>query len=835
MKLVRPFDVLLDSVAGWRFRGDPDPAITHIEATPAGLGLRREDAAGGRRASASATLARLRFAKTAAVWQDRLLILDAPPPGPPPVDSVAARARTGLWSWAPGMATIELVPGIGPEGPAPRQLAAPRALIVSERDELVIADTGNARVQIFTLPDLALRAILTLRERAGEAPPWRPVDVAGEPTGGVIVADAGGRIVRFDRQGRHDPRYRGELPAGSRPELIAVNREGFCYVALERTDRVLILDPYGRLAATADDRLPGDLAAQAAAWLERRGGGAEAGGFGRALDAVLPGFLEARLPAPSLVMDGPRVVLFAPTVEGCRAAPVTSPIEVDAAGAIRLGSLATDAALDLLLGSAAPDPLGSRPLADGALAEALALGDVPTDRPPRPDEIATVIAAPGEYGAIEDEHVGVVALPRLDALAAWLKDVSTLLELIQLCLSLLVMSDHRLVVGRRGLERLRRALVGRLKPGPFVHRPSPRLRFAGHGLIRLGPLDGGREGNPWDRLQLALDVPDRTAVRLHVAVDDLEDPDLRSPDEPGAEAAWESARANASEWLIQNNRGRFLHLALELEGTRDRTPVVERIVVYARRETSLRYLPAVYQDDVAGRHVLDRLLALTDTVLAEVETEIEDFWLHLDPESAPAGTLPWLASWFDFRFHASWDEATRRRILAHVIEIWAWRGTARGLEQLLMLQDGGDGSLPRVVEGIAAESDPRLQAWFGDIAGAREDAVLVVMPPGSLDRPEARQAILDLVSAYLPAQVRFALRAVTPGVRLDSVDRSGSVIGIDSLLGSPRPWVLPAADALADGGPLDRLLPGAGAGSGQGLRVGSADARVGISSEGWRS
>jgi hypothetical protein len=168
-----------------------------------------------------------------------------------------------------------------------------------------------------------------------------------------------------------------------------------------------------------------------------------------------------------------------------------------------------------------------------------------------------------------------------------------------------------------------------------------------------------------------------------------------------------------------------------------------------------------------------------------------------------------------------------------VVEIWAWRGTARGLEQLLMLQEGGDATLPRVVEGIAAETDPRLQAWFGDLAGAREDAILVIMPPGSIDRAEARRALLDLIAAYLPAQVRFALRAVTPGVRLDGAAQSGSVIGIDSLLGAPRPWVLPADDAQADGGPLDRLLPGTGAAPG--LRVGSAEAGAGTSSEGWRS
>lgn len=831
MRLVRPFDLLLDPVTGWRFLDDADPLPGGVEATAAGLTLRREDAAGGARRSAKTTLARLRFAKTVAVWRDRILILDVAPSGPAPADRIAGLRRAGLWSWAPGLPTIEQVAGIGPEGAAPRQLATPQALVVSPRDELLIADTGNARVQIFTLPDLALRAVLTL-EQAGDGPAWQPVDVAGDPTGGVLVADAGGRITRFDRQGRRDPRYRGRLPEGNRPELIAIDRDGFCYVGLERSDRVLILDPHGRHATSAD-RLPDDLAARVTAWLARHADDLEAP-FERALDAVLPSFLEARLPAAVVLMDGPRLILAAPTIEGCPAAPVDTPIEVDPAGAVRLGPLAVEIALDLLLGEAAPDHFGSRPLADGALAEALALAGLPLDRPPRPDAIATVIAALDGDGASPDEHDGAVPRPWLDRLAAWLRDAPALAELIRVGLGLLVIADGRLVVGRRGLERLRRTLEGRLKPGPFVHRPAARLRYTERGLVRIGPLDGGREGNPWDRLQLSLEVPDRTAVRLHVAAGDVVDAALPSPGQPGAELVWESAPANAREWLIQNNRGRFLHLALELEGPRDRSPSVARIVVYARRETSLRYLPAVYQEDVVGRHLIDRLLALTDTVVAEVESEIEDFWLHLDPRSAPAATLPWLAAWFDLRFHASWDEATRRRILARAVEIWSWRGTARGLELLLMLHDGGDGTLPRVVEGIAAATDARLRAWFGESAGPLEDAVLVVMPPGSLDRPETRRAVLDLVAAYLPAQVRFALRAVTPGVRLDGPDRSGSVIGFDSLLGSARPWVLPDADALAGGGPLDRLLPGA-AGPAPGLKVAPADARVGISSEVSRS
>ena len=137
--------------------------------------------------------------------------------------------------------------------------------------------------------------------------------------------------------------------------------------------------------------------------------------------------------------------------------------------------------------------------------------------------------------------------------------------------------------------------------------------------------------------------------------------------------------------LVQSPPGRYLYLALALKGPGDRTPSVERIYVYAHRQSSLHFLPAVYQADETSRLVLDRLLSLTDTLFGEIESQIEDFSLFLDVVGAPADFLPWLASWFDLTLEQAWSEAQQRAFLKNIVELYRWRGTIRGLRLLLRL------------------------------------------------------------------------------------------------------------------------------------------------------
>jgi phage tail-like protein len=104
---------------------------------------------------------------------------------------------------------------------------------------------------------------------------------------------------------------------------------------------------------------------------------------------------------------------------------------------------------------------------------------------------------------------------------------------------------------------------------------------------------------------------------------------------------------------------------------------------------------------------------LFDATLAGIEHTVDTEARLFDPLSTPAkrvGKAPvdflsWLASWVGVRFDRSWPETKRRQYLKRIGAILDWRGTVRGIRDLLLLVMGWSdpraccGALPRKVCG----------------------------------------------------------------------------------------------------------------------------------------
>jgi phage tail-like protein len=172
--------------------------------------------------------------------------------------------------------TLACVGGIGVE---PRHFSSPHGIAISSRDDLYIADTGNHRVQVFSVKGLALRAIwgpLVVHQTADhisveEAVPtikwhtggsdcrsetvypaktWRPWDIAIANTNWSYVTDhANGLIHVFDAGGCWRKAFTGVGP--SQPQLVkptrlVIDREGRIYVLQEGKSYVVVLDAHGK-------------------------------------------------------------------------------------------------------------------------------------------------------------------------------------------------------------------------------------------------------------------------------------------------------------------------------------------------------------------------------------------------------------------------------------------------------------------------------------------------------------------------------------------------------------------------------------------------------------
>jgi phage tail-like protein len=236
-----------------------------------------------------------------------------------------------------------------------------------------------------------------------------------------------------------------------------------------------------------------------------------------------------------------------------------------------------------------------------------------------------------------------------------------------------------------------------------------RRRYERTGILRTPALDGRTPGCVWHRLMLDACLPPGGEIRVESrAADDEDDLELAKwGHEPrplrrpgGSEIPYlrrEPGHRHATyELLFQRARGRYLQLCLTLAGDSRATPALRAVRAYYPRFSYLeRYLPAAYSDDPVSASFLDRFLANPEGIATAIEDRVASFEAVLDPRSAPAEQLGWLAGWLGATLDPAWDEGRRRLFVARAVELFRQRGTARGLELALRLTldpclDAGD-------------------------------------------------------------------------------------------------------------------------------------------------
>jgi phage tail-like protein len=775
-RLIRPYDFILDARVGWQLANAGDSSIEE-----GSIRLQTQQNLFPSMAESNGSFGGFTLPRGVAIWHNEIFISDA--------------SRHCIWHWRPCCGSVTVLPTVGGQGSEPRQLNTPLGLTISHREDLVIADSENRRLLVFTLPGLALRRIIGPLYSAEAV--WHPIDVAFGSDGTLYVADDHNNLVwRLDAQGLPDPYYSGQLPPKDAPQRLLVDRHHRVYVIPRVAKAVLILDRYGKLIPA-----PNQLQQAVQSWL------------------TLHFAAQAKNPN------------WQPTFEQ----------EAEARGALWPPELSQP--IDAKINQALAKRL--RQQQELARRSGQQINKTKEDlwQEQRDDiyeqllpELYTKLLPKFLQQVLPPSRLRLLPQTGQQQIEAWLRDrnlEATIQNQQQAYTALLPQfqqdpdftsptspkSDRILLLAQTcpfqpQFTDLTIDAQGRLQlpdesAGPYLIHYPPIATFSDRGVFQFQPLDSQRVGNPWHRVILELTAPERTSIRLFSFTSDIPRPEVIAEallDDPSQTGLWQTAPANAEEWLIQSPPGRYLYLALVLRGPGDRTPSVERIYVYKERQSSLQYLPPLYQADETSRDLLDRWLSLFDTVFAEIESTIEDFPRYLDAQGAPVDFLPWLASWFDLKLLPTWDEAKRRQFLQEIVELYRWRGTIQGLRKLLQLHANLQDPMPQIIEHARGQSSntdespscvvfQAILQWLGTPKDALHH-FSILMPAYTLNTPDKRLIIERLIEANKPAHTHFTLRPIYPGgVRLSSSRNPGTGIQLDSLLGSRRVWQIANAEA----------------------------------------
>lgn len=253
------------------------------------------------------------------------------------------------------------------------------------------------------------------------------------------------------------------------------------------------------------------------------------------------------------------------------------------------------------------------------------------------------------------------------------------------------------------------------------YRRNPRTRRYDASVTRR--FDAEDPETEWHRVRLDRDVSaPGTQVRLRYHATD--DPDA-APDD----VDWtDLRRADPTDALLGDARGRYLWVRLELLGSESASPVVSSLRVYFPRQSYLRYLPAVYREDPASEAFLERFLSLFESVFVDVGEDIAGVTRYLDTYGIPADYLDWLEGWLAVETDETWSETSRRNLLAAAPDLFKRRGTRAGILAVLEIYLDG--------------TDPPVPSWTG--ARERESERLdALVDRGRLTASEAAAALAD--------------------------------------------------------------------------------------------
>jgi phage tail-like protein len=230
--------------------------------------------------------------------------------------------------------------------------------------------------------------------------------------------------------------------------------------------------------------------------------------------------------------------------------------------------------------------------------------------------------------------------------------------------------------------------------------------FVRSGAFVAGPVTVGHEPVAWFRLRASM-PPLRSGEHVEfftMATDAPPAPVTLTDDVPFADPKWHPAPRDLADTLIPGRRehakdplfpgtpARQLWVGGVLRGNGETTPRIEQIRVDYGRDTAIGSLPSVYRRDAGARERLERLLALEEAPLRDLDATIADLPALCDPAAAPGGDSPawlrWLAGWLDFDLTDRWSEAETRTLVATAFERYGVRGTIEGLRRTLRIYTG---------------------------------------------------------------------------------------------------------------------------------------------------
>lgn len=238
--------------------------------------------------------------------------------------------------------------------------------------------------------------------------------------------------------------------------------------------------------------------------------------------------------------------------------------------------------------------------------------------------------------------------------------------------------------------------------------------------------------------------------------------------------------------LLHQVKGRYLWFRIILKETRGKKPWVRQIKISFPKNTWLKYLPEIYEQDEKSASFLERYLGIFQSIYEDMTDKIEELPFLLNPWAAASEQLQWMSQWLAVENQELWTQGQLRFLLANGVRLYQYRGTVGYMKEILRLYTGKE---PYIIEYHQLEpffDGSTIKKQLTDLYGKEACEFTVLLAGERLEGKEQESMIRQIIDMTKPATMECRIVILKPYIFLGQY----SYLGINSVLGQYKAFEL---------------------------------------------
>ncbi|MGB3366820.1 MAG: phage tail protein [Acidaminobacteraceae bacterium] len=207
-------------------------------------------------------------------------------------------------------------------------------------------------------------------------------------------------------------------------------------------------------------------------------------------------------------------------------------------------------------------------------------------------------------------------------------------------------------------------------------------------------INSSYKENEWYKLKIYTDIPEETSISIEYAtfskkildnIGIINYKNLNEIEEVKFDKLISQLEFYKSEYfdeILLRGNGQFIIIKLKFNGRHTSSPIVDKIRIYHKSESYIKYLPEVYQNQ-KQRDFLERYLMIFESINDEIEEKVDQISKRFDLYKCDFFFLKYIAKWLSLDVDVTWNEEKLRNLLLEYKEIYDYRGTSKFLKRIL--------------------------------------------------------------------------------------------------------------------------------------------------------